>query len=164
MDLQTLGVLAAVGIRTGLVLIVLIAGIRAFGKRHLGELNVQDILMVLMMANAVQNSMTTGNGSLSVALVSASALILMGWMIGRLVTGQPSLEKGLLGSPVVIVHDGRILQRNLRREKLTENEVLAAVRKQGISGLDDVRLIVLEVDGSLSVVPKDDPNEPESDE
>lgn len=164
MDLQTLGVLAAVGIRTGLVLIVLIAGIRAFGKRHLGELNVQDILMVLMMANAVQNSMTTGNGSLSVALVSASALILMGWMIGRLVTGQPSLEKGLLGSPVVIVHDGRILQRNLRREKLTENEVLAAVRKQGISGLDDVRLVVLEVDGSLSVVPKDDPNEPESDE
>ena len=150
-----LGFLLASAARTTIVLLALVVGVRIFGKRQIGEMNTQDVLLILIMANAVQNAMTKGSGQLLVAIVSAGALILLGWIIATALYRWPALEPRLMGSPTVIVHNGQLIRHNLRDERLTIDEVLAAVRKQGLADLDDVKIAFLEMDGSISVVPRD---------
>jgi uncharacterized membrane protein YcaP (DUF421 family) len=147
--------LAAIAVRTAIVLLALVVGVRVFGRRHAGEMNVYDLLLVLMTANAVQNAMTKANGHLAVALVSAGALLALGWLCGALTARRPALQARLLGSPTILVHDGRLVWPNLKREELTEREVMTELRKRGLTELDAVKLAVLEIDGSLSVVPKE---------
>jgi uncharacterized membrane protein YcaP (DUF421 family) len=144
--------LSALGVRTILVVVVLLAGIRLAGKRHVGEMRVDDILMVLMAGNAVQNAMTEGDGHLMVAVVCAGTLILVGWIAALGFGWVPMFERGLSGTPVVLVHDGAIVRANLRREQLTREQLMVAVRKQGVANVEDVRLAVLEANGLISVV------------
>lgn len=145
--------------RTAIVLLALVVGVRLFGERHTGELNLYDILMILIMSNAVQNSMTKGIGPLSVALASSGTLLVLGWLTGKLIARHPKLEKRFMGSPLVVVHEGQMLWQNLRHEGITEGEVMMEVRKQGLADLADVKLAVLEMDGSVSVVPKENSRE-----
>lgn len=145
----------AMAVRTALVLLALVAGLRLGGRRHLGELNLYDLLLVLLIANAVQNSMTTGSGSLAVAIVSCSVLIVMGWFAGKLDAWFPRLERRLMGSPTVLVYNGGFIERNMRREQVDPDTVMMNVRQIGLRSLQEVRLAVLEMDGSISVVPRE---------
>jgi uncharacterized membrane protein YcaP (DUF421 family) len=151
------GSLLATAVRTAIVLVALIGAVRLFGKRHTGELNLYDLLLVLIIANAVQNAMTRGNGHIVVAIVSAGTLMLAGWLGAALLSRRPGMERRLLGAPAVVVQDGRLLRKNLRRESIGEDELMMEVRKQGLADLASVKLAVLEIDGSVSVVPRDDP-------
>ncbi len=147
--------LVAMAARTAIVLVVLIVGVRVLTGRHaIGDLNTRDILTLLMMANAVQNAMTKGDGRLTVALAASGTLLLLDWGLGVTLVARPSLERRLFGTPVVVVQDARMLQPALRREGLTEEDVRAAMRKRGIGDLRQVRLALLEQDGSISVIPK----------
>jgi uncharacterized membrane protein YcaP (DUF421 family) len=152
-----LGLLTAIAIRTAIVLVALVAGVRIFGKRQIGGMNIYDLVLVLLLANAVQNAMTKGSGNLGVGLVSAGTLLLADRLLGIVFTRRPALEGQLLGTPTVIVEDGRFVEEHLRREGVTQDEVLAAMRQFGLTELAQVKLAVLEADGSLSVVPVDDP-------
>ncbi len=147
--------LTAIAVRTAIVLGAVGIGLRVINKRHVGEMRAHDILLVLMAANAVQNAMTTGNGRLAVALVSAATLVFVGWFAASVFDWSPFLERRLGGKPAVLVHNGTLLRRNLRRERIAEEEVTAAVRMYGILRLADVRLAVLETNGSISVVPRE---------
>jgi uncharacterized membrane protein YcaP (DUF421 family) len=149
------GLLPMIALRTAIVLVVLAWGVRIFGKRHIGELNLDDLMLVLVMANAVQNAMTRGNGRLVVALVSSGTLMLLGWLVTTVIVHRPSLETRLMGAPIVIVQDGRLLWKDLRREEIGEDDVMMAAREMGLTDLADVKLAVLEMDGSISVVPKE---------
>jgi len=146
--------LTAIAVRTAIVLVALIVGVRIFGKRQLGGMNVYDLVLVLALANAVQNAMTRGSGQLAVGLVSSGTLLVLGRLLGLAFVRRPSLERSLVGIPTVVVQDSRLLETNMRREGVTEAEVLAAVRGYGLSDLSEVKLAVVEPDGSLSVVPK----------
>lgn len=146
-------VLTAIAARTALVLLALVVGVRVSGKRHIGELNVYDLVLVLVVASAVQNAMTKANSRVTVALVSAGTLMLLGWLVAKADTRWPGLERRVMGAPTVVVQNGRLNRRNIRREGVTEEEVLAAAREQGLADLADVRLAVLELDGAISVVP-----------
>ncbi len=148
------GFLAAIAVRTALVFLALVVGLRVTGRRQAGELNLHDVLLVLVLANSVQNAMTRGDGHLGVALVSAGTLILVGWLLAALQSRFPACEKWTAGEPTVLAEDGRLLRSELRREGMTEDEVMAAVREQGLADLAGAKLIVLEVDGSISVVPR----------
>lgn len=149
--------LASIAVRTAIILFVVVTGIRFFGRRAIGGGNVYDLVLVLAIANAVQNAMTKGSGHLAVGIVSAGTLIILGWLIGRRVATDPSFEARLVGTPVVLVRDGELVLPNLRIEGITREQVMAAVRAYGISRLDQVKLAVLELDGSLSVIPADEP-------
>src|SRR5581483_9904748 len=122
---------------------------------QIGEMNTHDVLLVLILANAVQNAMTTGSGQIAVALLAAGTLILLGRLAAVSFRRWPSLEERLMGAPTVIVHDGQVISRSLRAEGLTLEEVRSAVRAQGLEHLDDVKLAVLEMDGSISVIPRE---------
>jgi uncharacterized membrane protein YcaP (DUF421 family) len=146
--------LLVVATRTAVVLASLLFGIRVAGRRHLSEANVHDILVVLLVANAVQNAMTKGSGRLTVALVSAATLLAAGWLTAPAFGRRRLLGQWLGGTPTLLVHDGTVLAENLRKEQLTEDEVATAARKQGLSDLSKVKLAVLETNGSISVVPR----------
>ncbi|HEX5438554.1 MAG TPA: YetF domain-containing protein [Gemmatimonadaceae bacterium] len=145
--------LTVIAVRTIIVLVVLTAGIRISGRRRIGELNLYDLVLVLVIANAVQNAMTKSSGRITVGLVAAGTLLVIGWLVAKAIGRWPMLEGRLMGTPTVVVQSGRLIHRNMRHEGVTENEVMAAARQQGLARLHDVKLAVLEPDGFISVVP-----------
>lgn len=147
--------LSAAAARTLIVLAALLLGIRVFGKRQFGGMNVNDLVLVLALANAVQNALTKGSGNLGVGLVSAIVLLLSGRLLASLFVRRPAWESRLVGNPTIVVQDGQYVSKRMRREGLTEAEVLAAAHQSGLAGIEEVKLAILEVDGSLSIVPRD---------
>jgi len=148
--------LAAIGVRSVIVLVALVAGIRIFGKRDVGGLTLIDLVMVLLLGNAVQNALTIGSGHLGVGLVSAGVLLVLDRLMGFLFVRRPWIEKKLLGEPTVIGVNGRLDERTMRREGVERDDVLTAVREMGLSELSQIRLAVLEPDGTISVIPRED--------
>lgn len=140
--------------RTAVILLVLTVGLRLLGKRQIGQMNIYDLAMVMALANAVQNAMTNGKGDLSVGIVSSSTLILIGWLFARLFVRHPDMQRRIIGSPTLLVHEGRCVRDHMRRECVSEQQVRTAARQYGLQGLDQVMMAVLEVDGSISIVPK----------
>lgn len=139
------------------VVVFLFLGIafRLMGKRQIGQLNVYDLAMIMAIANAVQNAMTTGKGDLIVGIGLSTTLILLGWGFSRLFVLAPTLEKRIIGSPTILMNRGHILEDRLRRERVTDEELLEAFRTHGYADASKVSMAVLEVDGSISIVPKD---------
>lgn len=155
MTFHSLPFLLATAARTGIVLLWLFLGMRLLGKRHVSQMSIYDLALVMALANAVQNAMTGSKGDLSVGLVSAGTLLGIGWAISRLFVRMPSLEQRVIGTPTVLIHEGHMEREQMRREHVTEAELLAAVRQYGLPDPREVKLAVLEVDGSISIVPKE---------
>lgn len=146
--------LSLIAARTLIVLSVVLVGIRLTGKREVGGMNLLDLVLVLALANAVQNAITSGSGDLWVGIVAAGTLFVADRAFGIVFTRRPPLEGKMIGAPVVIAQNGHLEHANMRREGITEDEVLAAIRSFGLASLNEVKLAVLEDDGSLSVVGK----------
>ncbi len=158
MELPQPWLLASVAVRTVIVLLMLVLGIRLFGKRDVGGLNLIDLVLVMLLGNAVQNALTYGSGYLAVGLVSAGVLLVADRLMGILFVRRPWLERTLFGGPSILVHNGRMDHVMMEREGITDDEVMTAVRSQGLAKLSEVRLAVLEEDGSISVVPLEPEN------
>ncbi len=148
-----LHVLLALALRSAIVLLVLLAGFRVLGKRSIAAVNVYDLVMVAAVANAVQNAMTQGRGELTVGLASAGALLLVGRLLTLLFIRMPTLQDRLIGTPTVIINNGHLVRANMERERVEADWVMATLRNHGLRDPDQVKLAVLEVDGTLSVVP-----------
>ncbi len=151
-----LTLLAIVG-KTAVIYLFVIIAIRLLGTRELGRLNAYDFVLVVVLANAVQNALVGGDNTLVGGLVSALTLLLMNLLCTWLLNRFPWLEKHVVGEAAVLVSDGRAQWERMRREGVTRDELMAALREHGVTGLGDVRLAVLEVDGDISVVPRDSP-------
>lgn len=145
--------LSTIAARTIVVFVALFIGLRVFGRRDVGGMNVFDLALVLLLANAVQNAMTNGSGLLAQGIVSAGILLLADRFFGIVFIQNPSLERIFVGAPVILAKDGRIEWANLRHLGITEDEIRVAMRAYGLTDLADVRLAVLEADGSISIVP-----------
>jgi uncharacterized membrane protein YcaP (DUF421 family) len=143
-------ILVATAVKTGIVLLCVVAGLRLLGKRQSAQLNIYD----LVLANAVQNAMTGGRGNLAVGLVAAGTLLLLGRLFTELAVRRPHWEERIIGCPTIIINDGRLQREQMRREHLTEAQVMTALRQHGLTDPHDALLAVLECDGSLSVVPR----------
>jgi len=131
-------------------------GFRLSGKRHVGQFNVYDVAMVMAVANAVQNAMTAGTGNFLTGIVCASTLLLIGRIMAHIFVHVPRIEELYVGVPVVLVKDGKLVESSLKRECITEDDVMMALRSHGLGKIKDAHLIVLEADGSMSVVSKED--------
>ena len=114
-----------------------------------------DLVLLLVISNAVQNAMNGGDNSLGGGLASAVTLVVLNWLVGWAVYRWPRLERLVQGRPVVIVTDGRLHVPAMRRELLTLSELRSALRKQGIMRVSDCKKVVLEPDGTLSAVRRD---------
>jgi uncharacterized membrane protein YcaP (DUF421 family) len=142
--------------KTVIVFAVVATGLRLLGKREASQLNVYDLVMLMALANSVQNAMTGGKGNIGVGLVTSSVVVLLAWGLTRLIVRHPGAERLVIGSPTILVHGGRVLTDRLRRQGINRDELTAAIRAYGLSDLHQVQSAVLEVDGSISVIPYPD--------
>jgi len=160
-DLMVSGVpIAEKVLRTIAVYLFLIAGLRLFGKRELGQLNPLDFIVLLLLSNTVQNAIIGNDNSLAGGLIGAAVLFVFNDVLVRYSYRNPRLRRMIEGRAEEMIHAGRVVQAALRRNLITREELVAAARKQGIEHLQDVECAHLEVSGALSFTLKE-PTEPE---
>jgi uncharacterized membrane protein YcaP (DUF421 family) len=145
--------LLGVAIRTVVVYLFLIAALRLAGKREMGQLSVLDLVLVLVISNSVQNAMVGSNVTVWGGLVAVVALIATDRALIFVRSRSPRFERFFEGEPTLLVRDGVVLEAAMRREGVDRHELQQALREHGVLDLAEVRLAVLEVDGTISVVP-----------
>jgi uncharacterized membrane protein YcaP (DUF421 family) len=139
-------------LRAAVVYGFLLLALRLAGRRELAQMTSFDLVLLLVISNAVQNSMNAGDNSLTGGLVSAVTLVLLNWGVGYATYRWRWVERTVQGRPIRIVTDGKVHLGALRRELLTLSELRSALRKQGVARLGECQQVVLEPDGTLSVV------------
>ena len=141
-------------VRAVAVYIVLLFGLRLFGKREVGQFTLFDLVFVLLVANAVQPAMTGPDSSLLGGVIIIGSLILANWVVGK-ADEVPFVHRLLTTPPQVLATKGELDRRAMRREGIDLDELMMAAREHGIADLKEVELAVLESDGSISIVGKD---------
>jgi uncharacterized membrane protein YcaP (DUF421 family) len=143
----------AVVARTLLVYVGVFVGLRLAGKRELGQMTVFDLVVVLLIANAVQNAMVGPDFSVQGGLLAALTLLVANRVIALARLRGGVWGRLIEGTPTVLVEDGELIEPRLRREGLEPQELEMVIREHGVDALSDVKLAVLETDGSISIVP-----------
>jgi len=141
-------------IRAVVIYAALLGALRLFGKREVGQFTLYDLVLVLLVANAVQPAMTGPDSSLAGGLVIIATLILLNFAIGRLDRFR-IFHRLFQPEPTLIIKDGHYLSDRMRREGVDADEIATAIREHGLSNVSEVSMGVLEPDGTISVVGKD---------
>jgi len=142
-------------VRSLVVYLSILVGLRLMGKRELGQMTVFDLVVILLIANAVQNAMVGPDTSLPAGVLSAFVIFGANKLVGVL-RMRSGWWGGLVGgTPTVLVENGQFIVPNLQKEGLQGSEVEMAMREHGIAGITEVQLAVLETDGSISIIPND---------
>ena len=149
-------VLAEIVLRTAVIYLVVLAGVRLSGKREVGQMTPFDLTLLLLISNAVQNAMTGPDTSLLGGVVAASTLLIMNYFVAELSGGNRRFRKFVQGEPSLLVHDGQVITSHMAREHVSMDELQRALREHGIASMHDVALAVLEVDGSISFLKYDE--------
>ncbi len=140
---------------TLLLYLFVLVFLAAIGHRETSELTLPELLVITAVGSSVETAMVTGNKSLLAGLVSASTLFVANGLLSALVQRVGRIRGFVVGKPIPLVLDGRLLSSQLSRAGLTEADVAQGLRKSGYDSLKDVKLAVLEIDGMISVVPKE---------
>jgi len=142
-------------VRAAVVYGFLLLLLRLTGKRQVGQLAPFDLVLLLVLSNAVQNSMNGGDNSITGGLISAATLVGMNWIVAWLTYRSKRLESLIEGRPVILVHNGRIDHEAMRHVQMTTHELESSLRAEGCVGPEDVRFAVLENNGHVTVIPMD---------
>ena len=137
-------------VRTLLVYVFLLVGLRLAGKRELGQLNPFDLVVLLLLSNTLQNAIIGDDNSVAGGVFGATVLLAINWAVVRWIYDHPAIERLLAGRTDYLVRNGRILEKHLRRELITKEELEAAARRQGFESLEHVHTCRLEVGGALT--------------
>lgn len=156
MTLAQGGVLLGIVLRTVIVYLALLVGLRLTGKRQVGQMTPFDLLLLLLLANAVQNAMTGPDTSVPGGLVAATALFAVNGLVAWASRRSKRAARVLEGTPTLLIRHGQVIDMNLRREGITREDLLRALREHGVSDFGLVRNAILEVDGSVSVLREDE--------
>jgi len=138
-------------IRGAVVYVFLITLLRITGKRQIGQLSPLDLVLLLILSNAVQNSMNAGDNSLIGGLISAATLVALNYLIEYAAVKSKKLEGIIEGRPQVIIHEGKLFEDVIRNAKITQMEVESTLRESGFFDMKDVKLAILENNGKVSV-------------
>jgi uncharacterized membrane protein YcaP (DUF421 family) len=140
-------------VRGFIVYAFLLILLRITGKRQVGQLAPFDLVLLLVLSNAVQNSMNAGDNSLIGGLISATTLVVVNYGVGLATFRSKRLEAIVEGRPEVLIHNGKLFPEVMGRAHLTHHELHAALRQAGCSCVEDVHSAILENSGVISVVP-----------
>ncbi len=136
-----------------IVYLFLILILRLTGKRQIGQMSPFDLVLLLVLSNAVQNSMNGGDNSVVAGLILSITLVVANWITGYITYRSKAAERLIEGAPQVLLHNGKIYERALNDAQLTREELMSALRSEGFSDVGDVRAAILENNGSISVIP-----------
>lgn len=138
-------------VRAIIVYLVIVVLFRISGKRQLGQMGVTEFVVILLISNGVQNSMNGGDNSLLGGVIIASVLVLLSTGISYLTFRHAFFRNLFEGTPTLLVHKGKIIEKHLRRERMSESELRTLLRKQGCHQIGELDTAVLEADGTLTV-------------
>lgn len=141
--------------RGSVVYLALFAMIRFLPSRQIGAMGVTDLLVVILFANAAQNSMASEFTSITDGLILISIMICWSYSLNWLGYRFPAIQRLLSPPPLLLVKNGKLLHRNMRRELITEGELMVQLRKQGVESLVKVRRAFMEADGTISIISSD---------
>jgi uncharacterized membrane protein YcaP (DUF421 family) len=141
-------------LRPIIVYLALIGFLRMFGKRELAQLNPFDLVVLLSLSNTVQNAMIGDDNSVSGGIIGAFSLLAINWLLSRVLFNMPKLNQALQGSSTCLILNGVVDHEALRRETLTEEELISVLHKQSFDTYDQVRRCVLEPNGTFFIEAK----------
>jgi uncharacterized membrane protein YcaP (DUF421 family) len=132
----------------------LLITLRLTGKRQVGQLAPFDLVLLLVLSNAVQNSMNAGDNTVGGGFILVLTLVAANGVVGWFTFRSKAVELLVEGKPLILVHDGQTDENALCSERITRHELMAAVRQAGLTDLESVRYAILETNGRINVVPK----------
>ena len=144
-------------LRAILIYAFLIVALRLVGKRELGQANTLDLVVLLLVANAVQNGIIGNDVSVTGAFIGAATLFLVNEALNRTSYAVPWLSRALEGEPTTLIEDGKPIKRALRSNSISLPELRAIARRQGFADLGEVHTAILETNGVISMFKKDEP-------
>jgi uncharacterized membrane protein YcaP (DUF421 family) len=141
-------------IRTFVVFCFIFLLMRIIGRRELSNLEPFDLILLVVLGDSVQQGVTQDDYSVTGAIIVVSVFALMQLLVSYLNFRVPRLRPLLDGQPIVLVDDGKTIDRNLRRERMTAEDLMEQARGQQIESLDQVKWAVLETSGTISFIKK----------
>jgi len=126
---------------------------RVIGRRELSTMEPFDLILLIITGDLMQQAVTQSDYSLTGGLTVLATIALLTVALSYISFKVPKLRPLLDGEPLVLVQDGEIIERNLRRERITVDELLAEARQQQVASIDRIRFAVLETNGRISVIP-----------
>ena len=144
-------------VRAFVVYAFLLVILRLTGKRQVGQLAPFDLVLLLVLSNAVQNSMNGGDNSLIGGLVSAAALVGLNYLVGMATYRSKRTAAIVEGRPQVLIHNGVLFEDVMAGAQLTHHELDAALRQAGCAHAGECHSAILENNGVISVVPRKSP-------
>jgi uncharacterized membrane protein YcaP (DUF421 family) len=146
-------------LRSLAVYVFILLAFRLSGKRQVGQLTPFDLVVLLIISNVVQNAIIGPDNSLTGGMIGAVTLLAANHLVVELTYRSKRMRRFLEATPTLLVHNGRVLRANLRAERVSMDDLLAALRHAGIADIDRVRFAVLEENGGISVVPREPPTD-----
>ncbi len=157
--MQLLFDLASVALHTFLIYLFLIFILSLLGHRQSAELNITELVVIMIIGSSVETAMVAGDTSLLAGITSASTLFVSNRVLSLLMERWPRLRRFVVGRAILLVYEGRLLPQHLAEAGLDEDDVREGLRERGYDDLSQVRMAVLEIDGTISVVPREDKKE-----
>jgi len=148
--------LLSVVLRTAIVYVFLVLGFRLLGKREAGQLSTLDLVVLLIIANAVQNAMVGQNTSLIAGLIAAGVILTLDLLLHAAADRWAPLRDALDGEPTLLVDHGKVLVESLRSEGISDRELMVALRQNQLLSPDEALYVFLETNGQISVIPRRD--------
>jgi uncharacterized membrane protein YcaP (DUF421 family) len=149
-------VLLQIALRTSVIYLLVLIGVRLSGKREVGQMTPFDLTLLLLLSNSVQNAMTGPDTSLLGGVAAACTLLILNYLVADISGVNRRFRRLIQGQPSLLIHDGQVIESHLAKEHVSMDELHRALREHGISECHQVALAVLEVDGSISCLKYDD--------
>jgi uncharacterized membrane protein YcaP (DUF421 family) len=139
-------------IRSAAVYLFMVIALRIFGKKELSQLNTADVILILLISNAVQNAMVGNNTTLLGGIAAATVLFTINFTLKKLMYRFKKFSDFMLEKPEILIHDGTLDFKILSKLNITSDELKEAMREHGVEYFADVKLAMLEIDGNISII------------
>ena len=141
-------------LRACVIYVLVMVLVRVSGKRAVGQFTPFDLVLLILIGNAVQNGINGGDNSLTGAAIMATTLVALNYAVAFVTSRSRAAEKIIEGVPVVLARDGHLFAGVLKRELVSDDDFTEALLMNGVADVADVQLALLETNGSISVVPR----------
>jgi uncharacterized membrane protein YcaP (DUF421 family) len=141
-------------LRSAVIYLFILLAFRLSGKRQVGQMTPFDLVVLLIISNVVQNAVIGNDNSLGGGIIGAITILLLNFMVVEVSYRFKPARRLLEGEPVLLVHNGKILYSRLEKERITMEDLQAALRRNGVADAHQVRFAVLEENGQISVISK----------
>lgn len=141
-----------IAFRSLAVYVFMLIAIRLTGKKELSQLNTIDVVLILLISNAVQNAMVGNNTSLLGGLAAAAVLFTLNYMLKKITFKNKKIRDFVFQHPEILIHNGKLNFEKLSHLGITDEEIKEAMREHGVEHYKDVKLAMFEVDGNISII------------